>query len=117
MNRELLFSLTAKDFKFQYYRGSGKGGQKRNKTSNCCRCIHIESGATSTSEQGRSQILNKQNAFRKCCETDIFKKWHKLEVAKKTGRLAIIKEEARVWAEKEINTPSHLKIEYLKERE
>ena len=110
--KKLLFSLTVKDFDFQYYRGSGKGGQKINKTSNCCRCIHPESGAVATSREGRSQSHNKQQAFIKCVNTDKFKKWHRLEVARRTGDTARIHEEARKWAEREVSNHSHLKIEY-----
>ena len=31
--RKPLFSVTAKDCNWDYYRGSGSGGQKKNKTS------------------------------------------------------------------------------------
>lgn len=44
-----------KDFEVEWYSGTGCGGQKRNKTQNCCRITHIESGIISTA-QCRSRI-------------------------------------------------------------
>lgn len=92
MGRELLFSVTAKDCRFDYYRGSGKGGQKRNKTSSAVRCTHLASGAVGQAEDTRSQQRNKQIAFRRMAETSKFRDWHKLECAKRTGRLREIEE-------------------------
>lgn len=89
-DRVLLFSVTEKDCRFDYYRGSGKGGQKRNKTDNCVRCTHEESGAVGKSENGRSQRKNKEMAFKKMSETKEFKLWHKLESARRMGTLADI---------------------------
>lgn len=43
--RKPILSVTKKDCRWDYYVGSGKGGQKRNRTSNCVRCTHIDSGA------------------------------------------------------------------------
>jgi len=83
--RQKILSLTAGDFKWTYYRGSGSGGQKRNKTSNCVRCIHILSGASAYSENGRSQLKNKQMAFRKTVETKVFRDWLKIESMRKLG--------------------------------
>lgn len=93
MTKELLFSVTADDCRFDFYRGSGKGGQKRNKTSSACRCTHIASGAVGQSEDSRSQLENKQTAFVRMANTKTFKDWHKTEVARVTGRLAQIEEE------------------------
>ena len=90
MVRELLFSVTAKDCRFDYYRGSGKGGQKRNKTSSAVRCTHLASGAVGQSDDTRSQHKNKPIAFRRMAETVKFKAWHKLETARVTGRLTEI---------------------------
>lgn len=85
--KELLFSVTAKDCRFDFYRGTGKGGQKRNKTSSACRCTHIASGAVGQSEESRSQHKNKELAFLRMAETKKFKDWHKIEVAKVTGKI------------------------------
>ena len=57
--RKLLFSVTAKDCDWDYYRGSGAGGQKRNKTSNAVRCTHKDSKAVGKAEDTRSQLQNK----------------------------------------------------------
>lgn len=90
--RELLFSVTAKDCRFDYYRGSGKGGQKRNKTESAVRCTHTNSGAMGQSDDTRSQHKNKVIAFRRMAETRKFEAWHKLEAARVTGKLAKIEE-------------------------
>ncbi len=34
-NKQLLFSVTKKDLRIDYYKGTGSGGQKKNKTENC----------------------------------------------------------------------------------
>jgi len=92
--KELLFSVTANDCKFDYYRGSGSGGQKKNKTSNCVRCTHSDSGAVGRSEEGRSQRKNKEMAFKRMSETKEFKYWHKMESARRLGTLVEIESTA-----------------------
>jgi len=87
MEKELLFSVTAKDCDWNYYRGSGKGGQKKNKTSNCARCTHRVSEAVGKSEKGRSKEHNRREAFLRMIETDKFKTWHRIEVARRLGDL------------------------------
>lgn len=91
-SRELLFSVTAADCKFEYMRGTGPGGQKRNKTESKVRCTHLESGAVGESDETRDQHKNKQIAFRKMAESETFKKWHKLEIARRTGLLTQVEE-------------------------
>lgn len=85
MTKELLFSVTANDCDWQYIRGTGPGGQKRNKTETKVRCVHKESGATGESDLTRSQAQNKQIAFRKMAESKEFRIWHKLETARRMG--------------------------------
>ena len=106
--KKLLFSVTAKDCRWDYYRGSGKGGQKRNKTSNAVRCTHSASGAVGQAEDTDSQKKNKQLAFKRMAETSEFKSWHKLEAARHSGQLARIEAEI----DRELMTPSITKIEY-----
>lgn len=79
--RELLFSLTKKDFRIDTFRAGGKGGQKQNKTESGVRVTHIESGAVGESREERSQHQNKKIAFKRCVESEVFKKWHKRKCA------------------------------------
>lgn len=90
--KEVLFTVTADDCDWAYTRGTGPGGQKRNKTSSKVRCTHRASGAIGESDETRSQHDNKRLAFRKMAETAEFKSWHKLETAKRLGTLIDINE-------------------------
>lgn len=85
MTKKLLFSVTAKDCRFDFFVGSGDGGQKRQKTKSACRCTHIESGAVGTCQDDRKQLKNKQEAFRRMANTPEFKAWHKRKVAELSG--------------------------------
>ena len=93
MDKKPILSVTKKDCRWDYYVGSGKGGQKRNKTANCVRCTHELSGAVGKSEQGRSQIHNKKTAFVKMAETKEFKNWVRIESSKVLGIEAEIERE------------------------
>jgi len=75
-NRQLLFSLTKKDFRVDWFSGKGGGGQKRNKTQNCCRIHHDESGAIRTEQSNK----NRKNKIRKALQSLVkktkFQIWH-----------------------------------------
>lgn len=47
------------------YRGSGPGGQKRNKTSNAVRLVHEPTGLSVTASESRSLAENKLRAMRR----------------------------------------------------
>lgn len=108
MGKELLFSVTAKDCDWSYTRGTGSGGQKKNKTSSAVHCTHRASGAHGYSESSRSQLDNKRDAFRKMAQTDKFKAWHKMEAARVMGRLQNIDEEVD-------NQMKRIRVEYKEE--
>lgn len=55
--------LTKKDFKIEWYSGSGAGGQHRNAHQNCCRIIHIETGLQAIGTASRSRTTNQKIAF------------------------------------------------------
>lgn len=85
--KQLLFTLSAKDFEFQTFCTGGAGGQHRNAKQNGVRCIHIASGARAEHRDGRDQVRNKRAAFEKCAESPTFKAWHRTEVARRLGQL------------------------------
>lgn len=105
MGKELLFSLTRKDFKVETMRGSGPGGQKKNVTDSAVRITHEPSGAVAKSCDQRSQKANLTTAFKRLVETKKFKNWLRIEIARKTGVLdAIHKEVDCQMAEKNLKT-------------
>ena len=57
--------LTKKDFRIEWFSGTGAGGQHRNKHQNCCRIIHIESGLKSQGMDNKSRVANQKDAFEK----------------------------------------------------
>lgn len=83
------FSVTAKDCTFQTYRGSGKGGQKRNKTDSAVRCIHRPSGAVGSCEENKEQKANKRTAFKRMAESAEFQSWIKLKIEAGLGNVKI----------------------------
>lgn len=54
--------LSPNDFRIEWFSGTGKGGQHRNKRQNSCRVIHLLTGY-SESRQGRSREQNKRDAI------------------------------------------------------
>lgn len=54
-----------KDCRFDISRGSGPGGQKRNKTSNAVRLTHLPTGISVTATESRSQLENKNRAVKR----------------------------------------------------
>jgi len=88
--KQVLFSVTVKDCDWSYTKGSGSGGQKKNKTSSAVHCTHKLSGAHGYSEATRSQLTNKQDAFVKMANTEEFKKWHRMEYLRRSGEMALI---------------------------
>jgi peptide chain release factor 1 len=74
-NRKLLFSVTKKDFKIDYFSGTGAGGQHRNKHQNCVRIYHKDSGARSTGQSNRERKANINEAFQGLVKSKEFKLW------------------------------------------
>jgi protein subunit release factor B len=107
--KERIHSVTQGDFRFDFYRGSGNGGQKKNKTSSACRCTHIESGSVACSEEYREQSKNKREAWLKCVKSKKFQVWHKMEICKLIAKLngeKTLEEQVEL-----LLSPENLKIE------
>ncbi len=63
LERDERFCYSKKDFKIDWFSGTGAGGQHRNKTQNCVRITHIPSGLKSIGQRGRSRRQNFSEAF------------------------------------------------------
>ena len=70
-----VFSVTVHDCDVQTFRSGGKGGQNQNKRETGVRVIHRPSGAVGESREERSQLINKQRAFRRMAESSKFRIW------------------------------------------
>ena len=60
--------IREEDLEEHFIRGSGKGGQKINKTSSCVQLIHQPTGTEIRCQQTRSQADNRYWARRELCE-------------------------------------------------
>ncbi len=79
--RELLFSVTRKDFVIQTFRSGGPGGQHQNKTDSGVRIRHPESGAVGEARDNRSQHVNRRMAFRRLVDSPEFRTWLRRKAA------------------------------------
>lgn len=75
------FSISIKDLREEFYRGSGNGGQKKQKTSSGVRLTHEASGVMVEDESTRSQAQNRVAALKKLAAHPKFRAWCQMEVA------------------------------------
>lgn len=106
MAREHVLSVKAADCRWETMRGSGAGGQHRNKSDTAVRCTHVPSGAVGFAQDERSQHRNRRLAFQRMAESNQFQAWARRQAAAHAGLEADIK--AKV--ERQM-LPHNLKIE------
>lgn len=61
-------NVTEKDLRIDTYRGTGAGGQNKNKRDTAVRIVHIPTGITTQAEEQRTQGQNKKIAFRRLAD-------------------------------------------------
>ncbi len=64
--KQSIMKITEDQFRFEWFSGTGKGGQHRNKHQNCCRCIHEPTGITANGTGSRSRDDNRRAAYAVC---------------------------------------------------
>ncbi len=108
MSKQKLFTLYPKDFRVDTFRGSGAGGQNRNKRDTGIRVVHIESGASAECCEERQQGQNKKRALQKLIETPKFRAWLRLKAASVSLGFSTIEQQIE-----KTMSENNLKIEYL----
>src|ERR1700683_4401898 len=86
MAKQLLFSVTKKDFDMQTFRCPGAGGGGKDTSSSGVRLIHRASGAVGEGRETRSVTQNRKAAFLRLIETSKFRNWHRIECARRMGK-------------------------------
>lgn len=86
MEKQLLFSVSSKDLYFEYFTCGSKGGQHANRNKTGVRIKHPPSNAVAESREYKSQLQNKQAAFKRLTETKEFRVWHRIETARRCGK-------------------------------
>lgn len=64
--QEIKMKVQEDQFIYEWFSGTGKGGQHRNKHQNCCRCIHEPTGITANGTNSRSREDNRRQAYITC---------------------------------------------------
>lgn len=105
MKRELLFTITKKDFDVQTFRSGGPGGQHQNKVESGVRIVHRDSGAVGESRTDKSQHRNRRLALERLTKSVKFKIWQTRKVFELSSGKTI---EQRV---DEAMAPKNLRIE------
>ncbi len=110
--KDTILSLNKKDFVITFYKGSGAGGQKRNKTSNAARVKHPESGAIGECQETRSKDENLKRAFHRMIESREFQLWLKMTTSAILAGYKSIEERVE-----DQMKDDNLKIEYFNPKE
>ena len=68
LERMVKLGIRESDLREDFIRGSGRGGQKLNKTSSCVQLFHLPTGIQIKCQQTRLRSLNRFLARRELCE-------------------------------------------------
>lgn len=74
-DKDKIFSIGKEDLEWSTFRGSGPGGQHKNKTDSAVRLRHAPSNTTVISQGDRCQLTNKKQALKQLANHPKFKAW------------------------------------------
>jgi peptide chain release factor 1 len=57
-------NIDKSELRIEYMRGTGKGGQKKNKTDSACRITHLPTGITAFCQDERNRLANYKQALK-----------------------------------------------------
>jgi protein subunit release factor A len=84
-----VFSVGIEDCDVSCFTVGGNGGGGKDTSNTGVRVSHQPSGASGRATDTRSQLKNKQLAFRRMAETREFQAWAQLEAARRSGAKSI----------------------------
>lgn len=87
VHEDIEFELNMDDVRVDTYRSSGAGGQYINKTDSAVRMTHIPTGIVASCQTERSQIQNRETAYR-MLKTMVAEHYREEEEAKRADRMA-----------------------------
>jgi peptide chain release factor 2 len=87
IHENLDFDLDMSEVRVDTFRASGAGGQHINKTDSAVRMTHLPTGIIASCQSERSQIQNRETAF-KTLKTMVAAHYRQEEEAKRTDRMA-----------------------------
>jgi protein subunit release factor B len=109
MEKERITILRKSDCDISYFKGSGAGGQNKQKNATGVQIIHRESGAIGRNSETRSQDQNRRAAFKSLTETPKFKVWLNKKLYE------IRQQETIEETVEKMMVPENLKIEMLED--
>ena len=89
------YCYTKKDFRIEWFSGTGPGGQNRNKVQNCVRITHIPSSLKVTGQTERGRNANFKKAFNTLAL--MVQKWIRQQIAAETKPRQISNETIRTY--------------------
>lgn len=92
MSKTLVVRVTRDDCDWTYFPAGKNGGQNGNKNATACRVVHRASGAVGESREYKSQLQNRQAAWKRMALTRDFERWAKIQAAGEAKIAAKIKE-------------------------
>lgn len=107
--KQKLFTVTIKDCKVETFTVPGNGGAGKDTSNTGVRVLHLPSGASGRAVDSRSQLKNKQMAFKRMAESQEFQRWARLKAAELSAERSL--DELVL----EQMHPKNLKVEYKTE--
>ena len=77
--------LSKKDFKVEWYSGTGAGGQHRNKHQNCCRITHKATGLKAQGTESKERVSNQRTAFERLAKLIIAHAYNDEQATRREG--------------------------------
>jgi protein subunit release factor B len=86
------------ELEFEFFRGSGPGGQHRNTTDSGVRVRHLTTGLVAQATESRSQVRNRETALRRLAE--LLERRNRIQKKRHTTKIPHAERERRIEAKR-----------------